>query len=303
MTFVSPLTGAPLRADTPYSLREPDGRRWPVIDGIAYLRAGSESRAQVAVAALDAQDERHALKTLLGENDRWWDGPAPEDAALDRLIDQRDRLSLREAMALLGYGRVGDYFAHRWSDPTFVAGLALIDAHWTGPSTAFELACGIGHYLRELQRADVAVTGSDTVFSKLWLARHFVLQPEASLVCFDAEVPWPLVAHADLVLCHDAFYFFERKAEIARRLKAATEDVLLVGHVHNRDADNYSAGAAISLADLRDLFPGAHIYADEELTVADVEGRVPLSGHAIERTEAFGIAWGRGVTEARSTLR
>ncbi|RZK96981.1 MAG: methyltransferase type 11, partial [Methylobacterium sp.] len=35
----SPETGEPLKADTPHSLREAEsGARWPVIDGIPYLR-------------------------------------------------------------------------------------------------------------------------------------------------------------------------------------------------------------------------------------------------------------------------
>jgi len=63
-------------------------------------------------------------------------------------------------MDRLAFGPVGTYFSHRWSDPTFLSGLALAEAHWTAPLHAFELACRIGHPLLDLARHGVAVTGA-----------------------------------------------------------------------------------------------------------------------------------------------
>src|SRR3712207_8340733 len=48
----------------------------------------------------------------------------------------------------------------------FRSGLALVEAHWREPSSAFELACGIGHYLREWSRRGLRVAGADVVFAK-----------------------------------------------------------------------------------------------------------------------------------------
>ena len=287
MSYRSPVTGQMLIADTRHSLAAPH-ERWPVIDGIAYLRAGSKDRAAEALSALDNGQSDAALMLLLTEQDPWWDGPLPNAAALTNLIANRDRLNLREAMELLSYGRVGDYFAHRWSDPTFVAGLALTDACWPNPRNAFELACGIGHYLRELMRVGVMVTGADIVFSKLWIARHWVVGPQASLVCMDAALPFAVTGSFDLTYCHDAFYFFEDKAHVAAELKRVAPQ-LLMAHIHNRDAANFSSAAAIGRDELSDFFPGSAIFGDEELTRASVEGRAPveLSGD----TEAFAIAY------------
>ena len=292
----SPTSGLPLHPEGPHALVDAAGERWPVVEGIAYLRAGSEPLARAALARLDDGDGDGALALLLAENDRWWDEPPPPEADLRRLVREADALSLREAMARLGWGRVGDYFAHRWSDPTFLAGLALVDAHWASPRTAFELCCGIGHHLRALRQAGVAVAGGDVVFAKLWVARRWVVGADAALVCFDAEAPWPMAGPYDLVTCHDAFYFLGDKPAVAARLRGLTAPggTLAVSHVHNRGWPNFSAGAAVDVAELAALFPQALAYADEALTEAGVEGAAPTPERpaALAATEAFSVVEG-----------
>ena len=293
MTLVSPVTGQPLHPDTGHSVT--DGTtRWPVIDAIPFLRTDRALLAAEALAHLDRGDRPAALQLLLADQDDWWTGPTADPQALATLVRNQDHLTLRDAMHLLGWGPVADYFAHRWSDPTFVAGLALTQAHWPAPATAFELACGIGHHLRALHAQNVAVTGADIVFAKLWVARHWVI-PATTLLCFDAAAPWPIAgARFDLVACHDAFYFLEPKPAIAARLRAATSGTLLVGHIHNRDWPNYSAGAAITAADLAELFPDATFYDDRELQAALIERRAPNPAHAdaLSQAEAFAVATG-----------
>jgi len=301
--------------DTPHSVVDGAGRRWPAPDGIPFLRVGREALAAEALARLDSGDPDGALVLLLADQDDWWRGDLAEPAALRELVQQRDRLSLREAMALLGWGAVADYFAHRWSDPVFLAGLALTEAHWTAPATAFELACGIGHHLRELSLRGVAVTGADVVFAKLWVARHWVLPrcrgndaPAARLLCFDAAGDWPLgEARFDLVACHDAFYFLEPKAAILGRLRDRLHPehgVLLIGHVHNAGWPNLSAGSALSAAALGALFPQAMLYDDAELTQALTAARAPVAAMAaaLGDAEAFAVAEGPGQAPARAIL-
>ena len=292
--LLSPTTGRPLRPDGPATLS--DGReRWPVMDGIPYLRTGRDELVREVVARLDRGEADAALACLLRDQDDWWDGPTPGSEDVLRLIRERDALSLREAMARLSFGRVGDYFAHRWSDPTYLAGLALLDAHWSEPTSAFELACGIGHYLRDLEALGVRVTGSDVVFSKLWLARHWVVGPSAELICFDASSAWPLSKRRfDLVLCQDAFYFLEPKPEIAAHLRALAAGPLAIGHIHNSEAENLSAGRGMDAAGIDALFPGARIYDDDELTRAAGDGRPPSDKRAadLRRVEAFSLVDG-----------
>jgi SAM-dependent methyltransferase len=207
----------------------------------------------------------------------------------------------------LGWGRVGDYFLHRWSDPTFVAGLGLLEAHWNTPKCVFELACGIGHYLRELQLRGFLVSGGDVVFAKLWVARHWVLGPKAQLVCFDAAAGWVIEgAPVDLVMCHDAFYFLEPKDEILACLrKTAGEDGwLAVGHIHNRDNPGFSAGKAVTAEEIDELFPDGLVYDDAELTRAVIETRAPVPARAgeLRHAEAFSVIFGPGMRPAPRRL-
>ncbi len=167
-----------------------DGERWPVLDGIAFLRADRRALADAALACLDTGDRDGALVLLLGDQDGWARTPPPTEAARRDLLARRHALSFREAMALLAFGPVGTYFAHRWSDPTFLSGLALAQSYWGAPRTVLELACGAGHFLRAFAGHAAEVVGGDLVFAKLWLARHWVA-PQATLVCFDAAAPWP----------------------------------------------------------------------------------------------------------------
>ena len=296
--LLSPLTRAALQPDGPNLLRDADGRHWPVIDGIPYLRVGRDALVAELVGHLNSGDLEGALVLALADQDDWWTGPKPDPSAIRELVRARDRVGLRDAMAALAFGRVGDYFAHRWSDPTFLAGLALIEAHWRPTRTAFELACGIGHYGRDLARRGIAVTGADVVFAKLWLARRWVVPAETRLICFDAAAPWPVAEDRfDLVFCHDAFYFLEPKAEILASLRAlaGAGGRLAVGHIHNSAADNLSSGRAVSAADIARLFPDATVYDDAELTRALVERRRSRSRGA-SRSGRSGTPPGRSCT-------
>ncbi len=300
--LVSPRTGRALHADGPHSLSDGTAR-WPVIDAIPFLRIGREALAAEALDRLDRGDRHEALALLLADQDDWWQGEAADPADLLRLARDRDGLSLRRAMSLLAWGPVADYFAHRWTDPTFLGGLALVEAHWNAPARAFELACGIGHHLRELGRRGVRVTGGDVVFAKLWLARHWVV-PQAELVCFDAAADWPVRDHrAGLVTCHDAFYFLEPKPAILRALRTIAGDGLLaLSHVHNADAQNYSAGSAITAETLAGLFADGVLYDDAETLAALLEGRapVPASAASLAAVEAFSVAAGPALRPARA---
>ena len=303
MNLRSPLTGRVLVADTPHSLAAP-GERWPVVDGIAYLRTERENLVAGALAHLDTGRPDDALIVLLADQDAWWTGPTADPAELARLVAQRDTLTFREAMALLRMGPVADYFAYRWVDPTWLAGLALVEAHWNSPSSAFELACGTGHYLRELTLRGVACTGADVVFAKCWLAQNWIA-PGARYVVFDAKSSWPVEDERfDLVACHDAFYFLPDQSAIARQLRGLCIDAgtLAVSHLHNADHAGGAKGPARRASEWQALFPQARTYDERALLEALLCAAIPAATDwtADPAIEAWSIAEGAGNVRAIS---
>ncbi|MBW0113116.1 class I SAM-dependent methyltransferase, partial [Pseudonocardia sp. KRD-182] len=213
-----------MRADSRATLTDGE-RRWPVVSGIAWLRAGRDEVRERAVAALDDGDPDGAAVALLADADDWWDEPPPPPERLRAALHSR---TLRDAVTLLGLGRVGVYFLHRWSDPSWLAALALTAAHPPAGRPVVDLACGAGHLLRHLaSHGHRDLVGVDVVFAKLWLAHRFVLPAgAASLVCADLTAPWPLPPpeRPRHVACHDALYFLPDKERVVERARAAAGD-------------------------------------------------------------------------------
>ncbi len=287
--------GTPLYRDTPHTLHDGE-RRWPVVADIPWLRAGREQVREQAVAALDAGDPDRAAVVLLGDADDWWDQPRPPDAQLRAALAAP---TLRAAVELLGLGRVGTYFVHRWSDPSWLAALALTAAHPPGERRVVDLACGAGHLLRHLALHGTRnLTGVDVVFAKLWLARRFVVPPDApvALVCADLRCPWPLPEPAEpqYVACHDALYFLAGKQAFvaAARAHAGLGGAVLLGHCNNASHPTGRAGLPLDPSGWAALLPGARCYAEEELTASTLDGRMPRPAPPGELggTEAVGLA-------------
>ena len=291
MILRSPVTGRELTRSA--HCLSSTGERWPVVDGIAFLRADRRALADAALGRLDAADAEGALLLLLGDQDGWARTPAPSEAARLEAVRRRDAISFREAMDLLAFGPVGTYFAHRWSDPTFLSGLGLAQSYWGAPRRVLELACGAGHFLGAFAGHASEVIGGDLVFAKLWLARHWIA-PSAELVCFDAAAPWPFAdGAADLLFCHDAFYFLPDKPFVAAEmLRVATR--VLAGHMHNALVDNLSAGDPLEPANYAAMFPAPDLFDDRELTAAVIEARVPRRATIAELADAPAIALAAG---------
>ena len=116
----------------------------------------------------------------------------------------------------------------------------------------------------------------------------------ARLVCFDAAAPWPLAdGAADLVFCHDAFYFLPEKPHAAAEMTRVSAGAVLVGHAHNALVDNPSAGSPLPPAAYAGLFENAVLYDDFELTQALVDARapVPAAAAALGKAAAVSLAY------------
>lgn len=263
-----------------------------VVAGIPFLRTGREELAAAARARVAAGDEDGALALLLCDRDPWASGPGPtEDDARAAMAAG----TLREAMRALRFGPVADYFAFRWSDPTYLSGLALLDAHVGAAERVLELACGIGHFLRELTQRGVAATGVDVVFAKCWLARRFVA-PEAEYACLDAASPLPWRDAAfDLAFCHDALHYLPGKAAVCGELARVAGGRVVIGHAHNRQVENLSPGLPLDPAGYRDLLgPDAILFDDDELAAGLLAGgrAAPRAPEALAASEAVAVVAG-----------
>ncbi len=287
-TLVDPVSGAELHADTPHSLSDGTTRR-PVLEGIPYLRAGRDDVREQALAALDDGRDRDAAAVLLADNDDWWDQPPPPAEQLRAVLDAT---TLREAVAGLGLGRVGDYFLHRDHDPSGLAVLALTAAHPPAGRPVLDLACGAGHLLRRLaQHGEGDLTGVDVVFSKLWLARRFVVPAHVALVCADLAHPWPVPPTGDAyVAVHDVLYFLDDPAAVLATAAqhAGERGAVVAAHCHNTGRPGHPRPPEAWAA----LLPGALTYGEEELTSAALERRPPRSADAqdLGDTEAVALA-------------
>ncbi len=291
--LVNPLSGETLKRDSPHSFS--DGtERFPVIAHIPYLRANRNQLRREVLGKLDAGDERGATILLLQDRDDWATNALPPPADLQTLFEN-ENATLRDAMRLLNYGAVADYFAYRWSDPTFLSGLCLLENHLPpNAENVFELCCGIGHYLREFDLRNFAAIGADVVFSKLWLARRYVA-PAAKLICLDANFDFPFADKSfDAAFCHDAFYFLPEKTRVAAELKRTTNGAILIGHAHNAEAENFSSGAAVATGEYAAMFENPTLYDDAELTKSLIENRLPNAQKAetLKNAEAVAIAVG-----------
>ncbi len=300
LPLVSPHSGRPLVPVGPNLLAAGD-EHWPVVDGIPFLRPDREALRLAAVAAVARGDTATARRLLLQDQDDWAPLPPPSDAAVDAVVDAvaRGAVGARQAMVELNFGPVADYFAHRWSTPTFLAGLGLLAQHWHRPSLVVELACGLGQLLREPVRRGVPGIGIDLVYAKLWLARHFVFTDAAApvqLVCGDAGIP-PLGEGDDaLVLCHDALYFFAARVGGARGCVglAGRGGRVVFGHAHSRAVDHGGVGGhPWTPAAYAELLPGAVLYDDAELAAALLANAeaLPRSPAALAAVEAVALAW------------
>ena len=291
--LISPRNGAELHPAGDHLLT--DGQTtWPIIDDIPYLRDKETVRA-AAVAALEADDVTAARRILLADQDRFCPTPAPTGEAIDRVVKHAN-LTLRAAMEGLNYGPVGDYFAYRWCSPTFTGGLHMLE-RTPEHRTVIDVACGIGHYLRALESVGHSVVGVDIVWSKLWLARRY-LAIKGLLVCGDIEAgPLLRTRDAHTVFCHDAFYFFERKAEALTNMRQLSAGgSVAVGHVHTGGsaheagfAQDKAAYAALTDAFVRDDADYILAWYGQSLTAGE---STPVAVGWIEReTDHRPIDW------------
>jgi SAM-dependent methyltransferase len=287
--LISPRNGRVLQPAGDHLLTDGE-TRWPVVDGIPYLRDKEEVRKE-AVHALETGNVAAARRRLLADQDRFSPTLPPEAEKIDYVVGNPE-LNLREAMLHLSYGPVGDYFAYRWCSPTFTGGLHLLE-RTPHHLPVIEIACGIGHFLRALETAGREVVGIDIVWSKLWLARRY-LGVRGPLICGDIERSPVVQTQVDhTVFSHDAFYFFEHKrAALEHMRKLSIGGSVALGHVHTRTS-KHEAGFALPKDDYARL-TDAFVRNDADYILGWYGEELPPGHH-----EAIAVGWVENETEHR----
>ena len=213
-------------------------------------------------------------------------------------------------MKHLNYGPVADYFAVRPWSSTMLSGLQAIRSCGGDFNTLVDVGCGLGQLARWVQQAyreaarDIRVIGIDTVFSKLWLGKQLFLAGQ-DCVCADVTVgrlpidsprfEFPESSGHRVVVCHDAFYFFDNKRHVASELaRAAGSGPVILGHVHHLGTDRHGVGNVATLGDYCELFnelaqSSWQVIDDRELTedcVLDRRSDYGPPADALESAEA-----------------
>ncbi|MEP7338028.1 MAG: methyltransferase domain-containing protein [Acidobacteriota bacterium] len=226
---------------------------YPVVAGIPIFTAdylADEARKQLAEGLRE-----DALFTMLGLM------AEEQQAAFRSFIAKGREAGYAQGVEVLCPDAEGTYFVYRFSDPTFVVGSTLLralgsDARcWT--KRAIDLCGGSGHLTRVLCEASggAEVVLADAYFWKLWLAKR-ITSPECQPVCCDANNPLPFAREAfSLAVCSDAFhYIWSKRLLSGEMMRIAGEGVIVLSHIHNALAENFSAGMPLSPEWWRNLF-------------------------------------------------
>ncbi len=297
--LLDPDSGRPLRPDGAWALTD-GSTRWPVVEGIPFLRPGRDGLRRGALERLEAGDGRGALALLLADQDDYARIAPPDGPGLLALIDAADdgSATLREAMASLNFGPVADYFAYRWSSPTYLSGLALLDRRVPGGGD------GAGGGLRDRPLPPRPGGAGRPLPGPRCGLRQALAGPAirgargVPWICGDAARGLPVgpVAGLAVAFCHDAFYFLPEKARVVAGLRRAVgpAGAILIGHAHNSAFDHGGvAGEPRTPAEYAALLPGCLLFDDAELARSAWSG-LPAPGRTADdlaAVEAVALAW------------
>jgi len=226
---------------------------YPVVAGIPIFNAdylADEARKKLA----NGQREE-ALFTMLGLEE-----PARQEA-FRKFIGKGANASYGECVEILCPDAEGTYFTYRFSDPTFVVGSTLLGAVGSDArcwaKRAIDLCGGSGHLTRVLCQAGggADVVLADAYFWKLWLAKR-ITAPDCQPVCCDANNPLPFARDVfSLAVCSDAFhYIWSKRLLSSEMMRIAGDGVIVLSHIHNALAENFSAGMPLAPEWWRNLF-------------------------------------------------
>lgn len=228
---------------------------YPIIDGIPVLLAGYGAETVFQQMLIDEPPQ--ALFAMLGLDEG-------KQTDFKRFLARGEAGTYRDCIDIFSPGSEGPYFIHRFANPTYLVGQAIVRAVGSDrrcfARRAIDLAGGSGHLARALcEISDGAeVFLAETNFWKLWIARR-ITAPQCIPICCDAEAPLPFKRGSfSLALCSDAFHYIWSKRQLAGEMMRLVGDdgVIIVNHAHNALQENYSVGLPLAPKWWRNLFDG-----------------------------------------------
>ncbi len=246
---------------------------YPVVDGIPVL---TTTYCGDALQHMLETDPQQALFTVLELDDE-------RQAGFERFLALGEAGTYRDCIELFSPGDEGPYFVHRFANPTYLIGQAILRAVGSDrrcfTKRAIDLAGGSGHLTRALCQiaGDAEVFLAENNFWKLWIARR-VTAPACIPICCDGEAPLPFKAGSfSLAFCSDAFHYIWSKRMFACEMMRLVGDdgVIVVNHVHNALQDNHSAGLPLPPELWRNLLAeaGARVFKESEVLDSVIEHR------------------------------
>jgi hypothetical protein len=132
LALLSPINSEPLSPHDPFTVTDGE-RRWPVVDGIPFLRVGREELVTDTISLIDRSDFTGALALLLLDRKK-------EPLAMSAYGPMKGALghirTLEQALLELDFDELGPYLFHRSSVPSYLSGLAPVGG-----------ACALSGYL------------------------------------------------------------------------------------------------------------------------------------------------------------
>jgi hypothetical protein len=124
---------SPHDADTAHSVRDAVGLRWPVVDGIPFLRAGRRELAEAALGHLDAGEGEAALCAAARRPGRLVARAAGGGSGLATAGARAPGAQPARGDAAAGLGARCRLFRASLDGPDLPRRLALAEAHWNAP--------------------------------------------------------------------------------------------------------------------------------------------------------------------------
>jgi uncharacterized protein YbaR (Trm112 family)/SAM-dependent methyltransferase len=256
---------------------------YPVIDGIPVLLAGYGGDG--GFQEMLANEPEQALCAMLGLDEE-------RQATFKRLLARGKAPTFCEWVDFFSPGDEGTYFVHRFANPTYLVGAAILRAigGCVVSRRVIDLCGGAGHMARLLGQisAGAEVVLTERNFWKLWLAQRIVA-PQCAPVCCDAEAPLPFKRGSfSLAVCSDAFHYIWSKRMLACEIMrlVGADGVIVLNHLHNALRENFSAGLPLAPQWWRNLFTGINtrLFKESEMLDRVLERRkIDLSGEYADR--------------------